>query len=99
MATKHGSVEVVSSDGLPPGLVIISDESVPIQLHTQLRTSRSIANVTGIENDKEISDEVGCDDVDFGVEDHTASMVQNFSQIGGHLEESGRVDNLTVVRW
>ena len=104
MASKHGPVSVVSSDGLPPGLVIISNESVPIELHSQLSASQTLDHDGSLTSGKH-EDEVDCDDVDFKftVEDHGASMVQshvqNLSQMGGHLDDSDRVDDAAIVQW
>ena len=98
MASKHGPVSVVSSDGLPPGLVIISDESVPIELHPQLSSGQNLTHDGSISHGKHDED-IECDDVDFSVEDHGASMVQNLSQISGHLDESDRIDDAVIVQW
>lgn len=101
MASKQGPVGVVSSDGLPPGLVIISNESVPIELHSQLGRGENLGHSgTAIVNVKQLNEEdnVECD-VDFNVDDHAASMVPNLSQMAGPYDVSERVDDATIVQW
>jgi len=94
MASKHGPVSV-SSDGLPPGLVIIADESVPIDLHSQLDASQTVGHEGSISNVKH--GEV--DGVCFSAEEHGASMVPNLSQLVGHLDDPDRIDDAAIVNW
>ena len=93
MASKHGPVSV-SSDGLPPGLVIIADESVPIDLHSQLNASQNAGHEGSIGNVKH-----GEVDVCFNADEHGASMVPNLSQLVGHLDDPDHIDDAAIVHW
>lgn len=101
MASKHGPVAVVSSDGLPPGLVILSDESVPIDLNSQLARTRNVGREAAIINAQQIGENGQAEKGNFNssIGDHGASMVSNLSPIQGNMDDSDRIDDAAIVQW
>ena len=107
MASKHGPVTTVTSDGLPAGLVILTDESVPIQLNPQLGDERSNVLQAAL-GEREVSQALrrvegvhDQDGVEFceSMEGHGITMVSTPSHNGGYFEESDRVDEDAIISW